>query len=141
MNEFNEKNDKIIELIDNIKIEINSNKSIIIQVPNDIDNEILISFLFVVIWKITQINPVNLIGYMQETLFYIPNFSKINNEDIDKILLNLEKKYKIPKVIDSNFLNKSSQSFYQTIKSKKKVLFLNKNNRTKIKIQMKMKKT
>ena len=119
LEEFNAKSEALLDFIEKIKYEIKQNKSMVIQVPFDIDKDFLISLLFLLVWKITSIDPINLLGYLKETLFYIPGIKNLSAEKLDKLLINLENVFKMPNKIDSNFLIKSSQSFYNTNKSKK----------------------
>jgi hypothetical protein len=132
LEEFYLKSEALLEFIDKIKYEIKQNKSMVIQIPFDIDKDFLISLLFLLVWKITSIDPINLLGYLKETIFYIPGIKNLSAEQLDKLLINLETVYKMPNKIDNNFLVKSSQSFYNTNKSKKvidiKLYFLNIND-------------
>ena len=108
-----------MDFIEKIRYEIKQNKSMVIQIPFDIDKDFLISLLFLLVWKITSIDPINLLGYLKETIFYIPGIKNLTPEQLDKLLNNLSTFFKMPNKIDNNFLVKCSQAFYNTNKSKK----------------------
>ncbi len=112
------KKEFLIDFIDIVKKEIQTNKSVIIQVPTEIDKDVLVAFLLLFVWKITDVDPINLTSYLKETLFYIRNLNNFSEEKFEKILKFLEDDFGLPNKIDNNIFIRSSNSFYQTLKSK-----------------------
>lgn len=108
----------LIDYIEMIKMELQSNRSVIIQVPLDIDKELLIAILLYFVYKITDIDPINLTPYLRETLFYIPGLKNLSEEKFEKVFKFLEGNFGLTSKIDNTILLKSSNSFYQTVNSK-----------------------
>lgn len=112
------KKEIVIDYIDMIKQEVVFKKSPIIQIPLDIDKEALIAILLYFIWKITDIEPINLIAYLKENLFYFPALNNLKEENFEKIFKFLEKNFGMENTVDKNIINRTTKAFYQSVKSK-----------------------
>ena len=119
------KKEVIVDYIEMIKQEVLLNKSLIIQIPQDLDKEVLLALLLYFVWKLTDIDPINLTYYFKKNLFFLEGIKNYNEENLEKILKFLETNFNLPNKVDSKIISRCSSTFYLT-KSKS---FKNINNK------------
>ena len=127
LSDLTKNKDLLIDYIEMLKMELHSHRSVIIQVPFDIDKELLVAILLYCVWKITDIDPINLTKYLRETLFFIPGLKNFSEEKFEKIFNYLEVNFGLMNKLDKNILLKSSNSFYQSVNNSKSLNKSNKN--------------
>lgn len=71
----------LLSLINNIKYEILSSRSILLQIEEFITNETLMQFLLLAIWKITDVPVFKLKDYICENFLFIKNAKELCNQD------------------------------------------------------------
>lgn len=116
LDDLAKKKDIIIDYLEIIKQEIALNKSLIIQIPLDIDKEAILAVLLYLVWKITNIEPINLTAYLKEILFYFPAVNTIKEEAYEKIFKFLQTNFGMENKLENSIIVKST--FYNSIRGR-----------------------
>lgn len=101
----------INEFLDFLKLEIFSNKSFVIQIPDNFNSKLLIAILCLIIWKLTNLKPILIKNYIIHNFEnYFKNLNSnyesnkhvflniINNDEFTQISDYLSENFEIPQV-------------------------------------------